>query len=117
MLTVGAQHDRARGDRPTPKRPEVMLASALTGAGVPELLAALDRREAARRSAGTDQGDAAALKRAEAQIAGILAQRIGEQLRTPARAAQRERTLRAVAAHEMDPFAAADALLGLLRDG
>ena len=45
MLTVGAQHDRARGGRPTPKRPDVMLASALTGAGVAELLAALDRRD------------------------------------------------------------------------
>ena len=120
MLTVGAQHDRARGDRPTPKRPDVMLASALTGAGVAELLAALDRREAARRAAaeaGDGTSDAAALKRAEAQISGILSQRVGEQLRSPSRAAARERTLRAVAAHEMDPFTAADELLGLLRGG
>jgi LAO/AO transport system kinase len=119
MLTVGAQHDRARGDRPTPKRPDVLLASALTGAGVPELLAALDRRDAARRAAAADNGpsDASALKRAEAQISGILAQRVGEQLLAPDRAALREKTLRAVAAHEMDPFSAADALLGLLRDG
>ncbi|HYI23551.1 MAG TPA: methylmalonyl Co-A mutase-associated GTPase MeaB [Candidatus Limnocylindrales bacterium] len=120
MLTVGAQHDRARGDRPTPKRPDVVLASAMTGAGVADLLAALDRRDATRRAAlaaGNGASDAAALKRAEAQISGILAQRVGEQLRAPDRAADRERTLRAVAAHEIDPFTAADQLLGLLRGG
>src|SRR5687768_13247651 len=42
MLTVGAQHDKAMGDRPRPKRPDVLLVSGLTGTGVPELLAALD---------------------------------------------------------------------------
>ncbi|HLB45251.1 MAG TPA: hypothetical protein VJK49_07650, partial [Candidatus Limnocylindrales bacterium] len=113
-LTVGAHSDRAAGDRPRPKRPEVLLASALTGAGVPELLGALDRREAVHRAAGADGGDAA-LKRAEAQISGILAQRVAAQLREPARAAQRATTLAAVAAHEIDPFSAADRLLELLR--
>jgi LAO/AO transport system kinase len=44
MLTVGAQHDRAAGDRPRPKRPEVLLASSTEGSGVVELLAAIDRR-------------------------------------------------------------------------
>src|SRR5687768_15972274 len=48
MLTVSASADRAAGDRQRPKRPDVKLASAQTGAGVPELLAALDTREAAR---------------------------------------------------------------------
>lgn len=117
MLTVGAQHDKAAGDRPRPKRPQVLLASALTGAGVGELLAALDRRyEARQQSVGA--ADEAALKRAEAQLSGILAQRVGARLRDPARAAQRERTLRAVAAHEIDPFSAADELLALLgQDG
>src|SRR5690606_15522847 len=99
------------GDRPRPKRPEVLLASAVTGAGVPELLAALDRR--APGSAA--EPDAAALKRAEAQLSGILAQRVSEALRQPDRAAQREATLRAVAAHEVDPYTAADQLLALLR--
>ena len=118
MLTVGAQHDRTAGDRPRPKRPQVMLASSITGAGVPELLDALDRRDAARR-ATADQGhsDAAALKRAEAQLAGILAQRVSAGLRAPGRSAAREATLRRVAAHELDPFSAADELLELLRDG
>ena len=114
MLTVGAQHDRAMGDRPRPKRPDVLLASALTAAGVPELLAALDRRDAQRRSAAAPRTDAAALKRAEAQIAGILAQRIGDQLRAPGRSEQRDATLREVAAHQIDPYSAADRLLALL---
>jgi LAO/AO transport system kinase len=116
MLTVGAQHDRAAqaAGRPRPKRPEVLLASALTGAGVPELLSVLDRREADRRATGADAADAAALKRAEAQLSGLLAERLASRLRAPVRAAQRERTLRALAAHEIDPYSAADELLALL---
>ena len=114
MLTVGASADRAAGDRPRPKRPDVMLCSALTGKGVPELLAALDRREAARSSAGAGARDASALKRAEAQISGILSQRVAAGLADPARAAARDETLAAVAAHEIDPFTAADRLLALL---
>jgi putative protein kinase ArgK-like GTPase of G3E family len=113
MLTVGAQHDRSRGDRPTPKRPEVVLASAVTGSGVPELLAALDRRAPA---AAAREADEAALKRAEAQLSGILSQRVAQRLREPSRASQRERTLRAVAAHELDPYTAADQLLELLSE-
>ena len=53
MLTVGAQHDRAAAEagRPRPKRPDVLLAAAATGDGVPALLAALDRRDAMRQGA------------------------------------------------------------------
>ena len=116
MLTVGAKQDRATGDRPRPKRPEVLLASGLTGAGVPQLLAALDRREAERRAAGSDAADAAAIKRAEAQLSGLLAERLSDRLRTPGRAAKRDATLRAVAAHEIDPYSAADALLALVAE-
>jgi LAO/AO transport system kinase len=114
MLTVGAQHDKAMGDRPRPKRPEVMLASAMTGSGVAELLASLDRRDDARKSAGEGAADAAALKRAEAQISGILAERVADQLRAPGRAEVRAATLREVAAHETDPYTAADRLLAAL---
>ena len=116
MLTVGAQHDRAMGDRPRPKRPQVMLASALTGAGVAELLTALDRRApaTAARDGPDAAASAAAIRRADAQLAGILAQRLAEALREPARAAERERVLRALAGHELDPFAAADRLIALL---
>jgi LAO/AO transport system kinase len=116
MLTVGAQHDRAAAaaGRPLPKRPDVMLASALKSTGVPELLAALDRRHAAM--AGASVADDAALKRAEAQLSGILAQRVNERLRAPSRAERREQTLRAVARHDIDPYSAADELLELLGD-
>jgi LAO/AO transport system kinase len=44
MLTVGAQHDRAMGDRPRPRRPEVLQVSSTEGTGIAELLAAIDRR-------------------------------------------------------------------------
>jgi len=113
MLTVGAQADRAAAaaGRPRPKRPDVMLASALTGAGVPQLLAALDRRASAARSSATDE---AALKRAEAQLSGILAERLAQRLRSPDVAERRDATLRAVAAHELDPYTAADELLAAI---
>jgi GTPase len=116
MLTVGASTDRAAlaEGRPRPKRPEVMLCSALNGAGVAELLAALDRRAPA---AGSRPADGAALKRAEAQISGILALRVAHQLRVPGRAQRLEETLRAVASHEIDPYSAADQLLQLLAEG
>ncbi len=42
MLTVGAQHDRAMGDRPRPRRPEVLQVSSTEGTGIAELLAAID---------------------------------------------------------------------------
>ena len=114
MLTVGASQDAAAAadGRPRPKRPQVMLASALTAKGVPELLVALDRRAPVRGADG--EPDAAALKRAEAQLSGILAERVAEALRKPSRAEQRAATLRAVAAHDLDPYSAADQLLALL---
>jgi LAO/AO transport system kinase len=114
MLTVGAQHDRGLGDRPRPKRPQVMLASALTGAGVPELLEALDRREQARQQLPPAELDRSRLARAEAQLSGIVSQRVAERLRSPERAAARDDSLRRIAAHEVDPYTAADGLLDLL---
>ena len=120
MLTVGAQHDRAMGDRPRPKRPDVLLASAMTGAGVPELLAALDHRDAARRSSESDPSVAyaAAHKRAEAQLAGIMADRLRTRLADPAQRAAAEEIVARVARHEQDPYSAADTLLdALAHDG
>ncbi|HWH37523.1 MAG TPA: methylmalonyl Co-A mutase-associated GTPase MeaB [Candidatus Limnocylindrales bacterium] len=116
MLTVGAQHDRALGDRPRPKRPDVLLASGAIGTGVPEILAALDRRAAARGE-HRDRSPAAALARAEAQVAGLLGERIARRLRDPQHDARRLETLAAVAAHELDPYTAADELLALLAAG
>jgi LAO/AO transport system kinase len=114
MLTVGAKHDRAMGDRPRPKRPEVLLASGATGAGVGEILAALDRRAPLRAAGGEGPPGAAELARAEAQLSSILADRLGQRLRDET---QRERTAAVVAQiarHELDPYSAADTLLGEL---
>jgi LAO/AO transport system kinase len=114
MLTVGAQHDRALGDRPRPKRPEVLLATALDGTGVPELLAAIDRR--APGGAGDGGGDAAATarrSRAESQLWGILGERVRERLRDGQRQALDD-AVTAVAAHQRDPYTAADELLDRL---
>jgi GTPase len=117
MLTVGVSQDRARGDRPTPKRPEVVLVAGATGQGVVDLLAALDRRGAALRGqppTETSAGDAARLARADAQLSGILAERLRERLRDAAHRDATQATLRRVASHEVDPYAAADELLASL---
>jgi LAO/AO transport system kinase len=116
MLTVGAQHDRAAGDRPRPKRPEVLLATALTGAGVPELLAALDRRHSGLSSAANADGASspARLARARAQLSGVLGDRLRARLDDGAHRAATEKVLAAIAAHELDPYSAADQLLDAL---
>jgi LAO/AO transport system kinase len=117
MLTVGAQQDRAAqaAGRPTPKRPDVLLATASTGDGVPELLAAIDRREAARRRADADgAGDPVRLARARAQVDGILAERLRSRLSAVEHAPAMEALYAAVAAHEIDPYLAADRALDAL---
>jgi LAO/AO transport system kinase len=111
MLVAAAPRPR-RGEidpaRPRPKRPEILITTASTGAGVPELLAALDRHRTAGRDGRTDE---ARLARAEAQVWAILADRLGEALRVPARADETQAVLNAVADHRLDPYAAADRLL------
>jgi len=98
--------------RPRPKEPEVLVTTATTGAGVPELLASLDRH----RARGRDTGDSPArLARAEAQVWAILADRLRADLHEPANRAATEATMREVAAHRLDPFTAADRLLAELR--
>jgi LAO/AO transport system kinase len=116
MLTVGAQHDRAAGDRPRPKRPEVLLATAMNGEGVPQLLGAIDRQRAAGSGADTANGatSAARLARAEAQLAGILSERVRDGLRDGRHRAETEAVLAAIAAHELDPYSGADRLLAVL---
>ena len=101
----------------TPKRPEVVLVAGATGQGVQDLLAALDRRAATLRgqsAAESSAAEAARLARADAQLSGILAERLRERLRDPAHRDGTQATLRRVAAHEVDPYAAADALLASL---
>ena len=105
----------ARGDadasRPAPKRPEVLVTTAVSGEGVPELLAALDRHRAT-----THDGEPPAARRfrAEAQVGAILAQRIRERLADAARSGATRDVYDAVARHELDPYTASDRLLALL---
>ncbi len=108
MLVASAGRD-TDPSRPRPKRPEVLITTAATGAGVPELLAALDRHRAAGRA---DVSASARLARAEAQVWAIVTDRLRVRLHDEANRASTESTLEAVAAHELDPYTAADALLG-----
>jgi LAO/AO transport system kinase len=113
MLADGPRD--ARPGHPAPKNPEVLVTTAATGAGVPELLAAIDRH---RSSAGESLGSQARLKRAEAQVWAVLVDRLHQRVRSleGAEDGAAGELLRAVAAHELDPFAAADALLALLTE-
>ena len=96
-------------DRPQPKRPEVLITTATTGAGIPELLAALDRHRAAGHAGASD---AARRARAEAQIRAIVLDRLWQRVRASGTAAD---VLDAVARHDLDPYAAADRLEGVAR--
>ncbi len=78
-------------------------------------LAWLTWREAARRAATEDGGvDATRLIRARAQLDGILGERVRARLAEPALEADTAVLVRAVADHELDPYAAADRALDLL---
>lgn len=109
---VTAPDAAPQSERPRPKEPEVLLTTAITGEGVPELLASLDRHRARGREASDTP---ARLARAEAQVWAILADRLRGELHVPANHDATLATMRAVAAHELDPFAAADRLLAQLR--
>jgi LAO/AO transport system kinase len=105
VATAGRDMDASR---PRPKRPEVLITTAATGVGVPELLAALDRHRAAGREGVSA---AARLARAEAQVWAIVADRLRDRLRDSANAARTDVTLEDVANHDLDPYSAADRLL------
>jgi len=104
--------DGADGTRPHPKHPEVLVTTASTGEGVPELLVALDRHRATLTGGTTP---AARRARAAAQVRAVLVERLWERLRTPGIAPATNAAIDAVAAHEIDPYAAADRLLAALR--
>jgi len=112
MLVATAPKDGSGLDRPRPKRPEVLITTAATGDGVPELLVALDRHRAAGRGAGP--GSSARLARAETLVWAILTDRFLATLREPTRRAATEAILGEVADHHLDPYAAADRLSVLL---
>jgi len=108
MLVASGGQPRPTDDRPRPKRPEVLITTAATGAGVAELLAALDRHRAAAQDGA---GDRARLARAEAQVWAILSERLRDRLVGPGLTESTRATLAAVADHRLDPYAAADELL------
>ncbi len=101
-------------ERLRPKRPDVLITTASTGDGVPALLVALDRHRAAGREG---VADAARLARAEAQVWTIVSERLQARFHGAASAPATEATLRAVAEHRLDPYAAADRLLESLTGG
>jgi putative protein kinase ArgK-like GTPase of G3E family len=78
---------------------------------VPELLEALDRR----RDDAPGDHDAARMSRAKAMVEAIVAQRIQAGLASDALRERGEGMVRAVAAHELDPYVAADELLVAFR--
>ena len=96
---------------PRPKRPEILITTAVTGDGVPELLAALDRHRAT-----ATHGDAPAARRARAaaQVRSVLVERLWARLGSPALSESTAAALDAVARHDTDPYAAADSLLAAL---
>jgi LAO/AO transport system kinase len=107
MLVATATRD-ADPSRPRPKRPEILITTAVTGAGVPELLAALDRHRAAGREGVSA---AARLARAEAQVWAIVTDRLRARLNDQARRPATNAILDEVAGHRLDPYSAADRLL------
>ncbi len=106
-----AASDGSASDRPRPKQPVVLVTTAATGEGVPELLAELDRQRAA-----TDHGAVAAARRAraEAQVWAIVSDRIRDRLASDGLREASDTLLADVAEHRLDPYAAADRLLRAL---
>ena len=108
MLVASSRVASAGGPGRRPKEPLVMVTTASTGAGVPELLAALEDH---RRKVASAPDAAARLARAEAEVWSIVGERVRQRLSGPGHRDETARLLRAVAAHELDPYAAADRLL------
>jgi LAO/AO transport system kinase len=108
-----------RPGKPQPKHPDVLVTTAVTGEGVTDLLAAIDRHRSTARSS---IGDETRLQRAEAQVWAVLSDRLRERIRAiegslewgsapPTTAGE---LLRRVAAHELDPYRAADSILAVV---
>jgi LAO/AO transport system kinase len=102
-------------DRPRPKSPEVLLTTATTGDGIPELLAALERHRAATSEAGDEAGPAR-LARARAQVWAIVGERLRERLDAGSAGVETAAILQAVAGHDLDPYSAADRLIAAITD-
>ena len=101
--------------RPAPKRPEVLVTTALTGDGVPALLAALEHH----RAAGAD-GAASPSRRRARRRRSARSSSSGCGIGSRRRRWPRARTRRSPRSrrHELDPYAAADELLAAIaREG
>ncbi len=100
--------------RPHPKRPDVLITTATTGEGIAELLAALDRH---RLDAGTN-GDGATVRlvRAASMVWALFGERLRDALTTGDHAAATSGIVAAVAAHDLDPYTAADRLIAELTE-
>jgi len=90
----------------------VLVTTATSGEGVPELMTALSRHRE-RTPSGAD--DPARRARAATQVWSILGDRVRAELESGAGKAATDHVLREVAEHTLDPFAAADRLLASLR--
>jgi GTPase len=113
LMPTTARGAVAEGDgRPRPKRPDVLVTTAATGAGVPELLAALDRHRVAGHAASAS--GAARRRRAESQVWAIVGERVRSLLEGPDRRDATDGVIGDVAEHRLDPYAAADRLLATL---
>ncbi len=114
----GADDGATRGTsvRRRPKRPEVLVTTAATGAGVVELIEALDRHRASLGEGDARDGEGPRLARAEAQVWSIVGDRIRDRLGTASHRAAADAILADVARHALDPYAAADRLLDLATD-
>jgi LAO/AO transport system kinase len=100
-------------ERPRPKRPEVLVTTATTGDGIAELLAAIARH---REGLGAAEGGIPVRRaRAAALVWALVGDRVRGRLLAPDLAAGTMATLDAVVRHDLDPYAAADALLEVLR--
>jgi LAO/AO transport system kinase len=114
MLVGAPRAGKSSETRPRPKQPEVLITTASTGEGVPELLAALDRHRAAADTDGGGAKSRARLTRAEAQVWAIVSDRLRDRLHGEGLAEATGATLDKVAEHRLDPFAAADEILATL---
>ncbi len=93
----------------------MLITTAVAGEGIRELLEALDRHRAAAATEGTPTE--ARRARAAAQVRAVLVERLWDRLGAGRMASSTRRVIEDVAAHELDPYAAADQLLVELGQG
>jgi LAO/AO transport system kinase len=111
MLSPTVARAGIAGGQSQPKRPTVLVTSAVTGDGVAALLAAIDDHHATVPRSITDPVTPARQARAAAQIELILGTRLAVRLADTDLRDRRDRAIEAVASHQLDPYTATDELL------